>query len=608
MSLPVHSEPPVAKRKLRVPPVASGRKEQVYEATGVSPGIAIGPVYRYHRVSEEVEPGHIERERCAEELERFEQAVQRGERDLLKIASVAREKLGEDSAAIFEAQSLILRDDAVYRSITHRIEHELEQPEYAVMQVMSKHRQLMQASESEYLRERANDLLDVQDRIIRHLRRGKVLSRISESTIVVAPNLTAADIVLFSRRGILGCATDFGGSTSHVSIMARALGVPAVVGLKDLSGRVCSGDTIIVDGVDGKVIIHPTEQTLKRYHRRKERYSQLLLEQRDLVRLPARTLDGHRIKLCANLEFEDELRLVEENGAEGIGLFRTEMLFLVQGRVAFSEDGLFRVYKRIVENLAPDVVTFRLLDLGGDKMLPMGHREHNPFLGWRGVRVLLDKVDELLLPQLRAILRAGVYGKGRVLIPMVTTLEELETMHQHFELAKSQLAEAGLPYDPDMDLGIMVEVPSVALLADQFAQRCDFFSIGTNDLTQYTLAVDRGNDLVAKTYQELHPAVLQLIKQTVEAAHRHGITVSCCGEFAADPHGTIVLTGLGVDELSASPIYLPQIKRVIRALRQPEAKNLADRALAATHSSAVYALLEHWLDTHICDLKHLLDT
>lgn len=586
----------------------SSSEERVFEAVGVSPGIAIGPIYRYQRASEEVEPGHIEARDVEDECERFEKAVQRSERDLQKIASVAREKLGEESAAIFEAQSLILRDEAVYSSVARRIEHHLEQADYAVVQVMSKHRQLLQASESEYLRERANDLQDVQDRIIRHLRRVKILSRISESTIVVAENLTAADIILFSRRGILGCATDYGGPTSHVSIMARALGVPAVVGLHTLSKEVCSGSTIIVDGVEGKIIVHPTAQTLRRYQHRQERYSQLLLEQKELVALPAITLDDHRVKLCANLEFEDELRQVEEYGAEGIGLFRTEMLFLVQGRVAFSEDGLYRVYKRIVENVAPGVVTFRLLDLGGDKMLPMGHREHNPFLGWRGVRVLLDKVEELLLPQLRAILRAGAYGNARILIPMVATLDELAQMQRHVETAKRQVAAAGQPYAAEMPLGIMVEVPSVALLAEQFAQVCDFFSIGTNDLTQYTLAVDRGNDLVAKTYRELHPAVLHLIQKTVEAAHKHGITVSCCGELAANPHGTIALTGLGVDELSAAPIYLPQIKRVLRALRLSEAQQLAQHALRASNAEAVEAIMDGWLDTHICDLKHLLDS
>ncbi|QXD17146.1 phosphoenolpyruvate--protein phosphotransferase [Rhodocaloribacter litoris] len=581
-------------------------EEYVLEGIGVSPGIAIGPVYLYARDAYEVEKRRLAEEEVAEELERFERAVARAERDLNKIILVTREKLGEHSADIFEAQLLMLRDEALYGAVRRFIEEKRCNADYAVKVVIDKYRRQLEAGGTEYLRERANDLLDVQERIIRHLRRGKLLSAIDPASIVVAENLTAADVVLFSRRGILGCALDYGGPTSHVSIMARALGVPAVVSMHSVTEHVRTGDLIILDGIRGRVIVNPSGETLEAYRTRQERYQRLLQEDKQLVPLPAETLDGHRVALLANLEFYEELPLLQEYGAEGIGLFRTEILFLVRGSVEISEDTQYEVYRKVVEAVRPGVTTFRVFDLGGDKLLPMAHREHNPFLGWRGIRVLLDR-PELLRPQVRAILRAGAHGPVRILLPMVTALSEVRRFRAHLREAADSLRAEGHDLDGEVPVGIMIEVPSVAMQADLFAAEADFFSIGTNDLTQYVLAVDRGNDLVAGLYADLHPAVLMLVDRAVKAGHRQGIPVSLCGELATNPRAIPILVGLGLDELSASPVYLPGIKRIIRAMKRSEGVALARMAMNAASEEAIRENLDHWLDEHACGTAYFLD-
>jgi phosphotransferase system enzyme I (PtsI) len=312
------------------------------------------------------------------------------------------------------------------------------------------------------------------------------------------------------------------------------------------------------------------------------------------------------VRLLANLELNEELGQLSEYGAEGVGLVRTEMLFLIRGSIEISEDTQYEVYRKIVQAMRPGVTTFRVFDLGGDKLLPMAHREHNPFLGWRGIRVLLDR-PELLIPQLRAILRAGTHGPVRILLPMVTNLDELRAVRAQLKESVRDLIEEGYENISELPLGVMVEVPSVALQAEHFAREADFFSIGTNDLTQYVLAVDRGNDLVADLYQELHPAMLMLIRQTVTAAHNHGISVSLCGELAANPHAVPILLGLGIDELSASPVYLPGIKRVIRVMKKSEGEMLARQALEAETAREIRENLERWLEEHSCGVTYLVE-
>ena len=592
-----------SKRQADLPPVSSEEQkrgqERVLEGVAVAPGIAIGPVYHYARDSfDDVEHREINEDQVEEELRRFEKAVLRSERDLNKIASIAREKIGEQSAEIFEAQLLMLRDQSVYETVVDYVQNRHTGADYAVQKTMTKHRRHMEAAESKYLQERANDLLDVQERVIRHLRRGKAVWKVDPNTIVVAEDLNATDMLLFSRRHLLGCAMDYGGATSHVSIMARSLGVPTVVGMHRVTKEVEQGQTIILDGVTGRVIINPQPATLEKYRMRQERYRELQEKRKELVPLPSETLDGHHVALRANLEFEEELALLDEYGADGIGLFRTEIPFLMQRRISFDESEQFDAYRRIVQAVSPAVTTFRVIDVGGDKMLPMARREHNPMLGWRGLRILLDK-PELLKTQLRAILSASAEGPIRLLLPMVTNLEEIQQFRAVLQEVQLSLESEQVHNLHQPEVGIMVEVPSVALMADRFAQEVDFFSIGSNDLTQYVLAVDRGNDLVGDRYDELHPAVLILIDKVVRAGRRHGIPVSICGQMAGNPRATPILVGLQLSEFSASPTYLPDLKRVLRAINYSDARQLAKEVLQAQSVQQVHTLLDDWLHQHI---------
>ncbi len=571
---------------------------------GVAPGIAIGPVYRYEGEAFQAESELLESSEIESEIKRLDTAITRSERELRKIVAVAHEKLGASSGAIFDAQLLMLRDASFYEVAIDLIRSQKHTAGYAVQSVLDRHRQRMEAVGSASLRERAADIVDVQNRVLRNLRQEKALSRIDAEHIVVAENLTAADVLLFSRRGILGCVLDFGGPTSHVSIMARALGVPAAVSLHGLSEIVHAGDTLILDGFSGIVILNPDAETLATYQEKRARYLALSAESGAIAAVSSETQDGRHIQLQANLEFREELPLLLEYGAEGVGLFRTEMLFLTHGR-ALNEEQQFDIYRDVVRAAAPHAVTFRLIDLGGDKLLPMAHREANPFLGWRGVRILLDK-PHLLRPQLRAILRASAEGPVRILIPMISAIREVSKIRAVVEEVKAELAEEGVPHDKDVPVGIMVETPAVALMAGRFTKVSDFFSIGTNDLTQYTLAVDRGNDLVAGLYSELHPAVLALIKRTVDAAQAAGIPVSLCGEMAADPRVTPLLVGLGLDTLSASPAYLTLVKRVVRAMTYEEARSFAEDALSQPDAAAVVQLLNRWIHGHNADLAAML--
>ena len=593
------------------PPEPDGRGgagELRVDGIGVAPGVAVGKAYLYSGGGYQAEPERLDADAVEAELARFERAVARSERELKKIRLVARQKLGDGSAGIFDAQAMILRDGQFYDAVAERVREDRQGAGWAVQSVMEALRRRLEAAPSAALRERAADFMDVQDRVLRNLQQGRAVSRIDRDRVVVAERLSAADVLLFSRHGVRAVVMDFGGPTSHVAIMARALGVPAVVSLHGLAGRVGAGDEVVVDGFSGTVIARPTDETRAAAQVKADRFARLSEDRAAVAAAPSETADGHPVGLQANVEFREELPLLHEYGAEGVGLFRTEILFLTQGR-ALDEAQQFEVYRDAVLAAAPHAVTFRLLDLGGDKVLPMSRREANPALGWRGLRILLDKPD-LLRPQLRAVLRAAAdapeAAPPRVLLPMVSGLEEVRAFRRAFRSVCDELAAEGVAHRADVPLGIMVEVPSVALLAPTFARHVDFFSVGTNDLTQFTLAVDRGNDLVAGLYHELHPAVLSLVRQTVEAAGGAGIPVSVCGEVAADPRVTPLLVGLGVTSLSASPAYLSLVKRVLRAFTMDEARDLARRALRQPDAASVGRLLDYFLACHNQDLAALL--
>ncbi len=582
-----------------------GHEEQVLKGIAVAPGIAIGPAFPYTKDAFEVEKRTLSAHEVEMQCALFEEAVTQSEKELRKIAAVAREKIGPQSEQIFDAQALMLRDPELYNTVLDRITSSYWTAAYAVETVMRSYRERLEQSRSPYLRERAHDLADVQNRIIRNLYREKAFSRIEQDRVVFAENLSAADFILFSRENVKGCAVEHGGSTSHVAIMARALGVPAVMGVRHLPRRISPDQIVILDGLAGDVVLSPNPDTLLRYQERAARYNDILEEHAALAPLPAETLDGHRVTLHANIDVDEEIDLMPVSGAEGVGLYRTEMMYLEHGRFP-SEEEQFNRYKDAVVRVAPDPITFRVFDLGGDKVLSINDPEPNPFLGWRGIRIMLDRPG-ILRRQLRALLRAGAYGNVRVMLPMVSTFEDWKRFKVLWDEVSAELESEGTPYNPETFLGIMIEVPSAALLADQFATEVDFLSIGTNDLTQYVLAVDRNNDRVSDIYEEFHPSILMLIKYVVKSARTHGLRVSVCGEMAGRPKAIPILLGLGVDTLSASPLHLPEVKRVVRAINMKEAEDLCEMALKEKNVNRIHAELDHWLRVHNCGLLQRLD-
>ncbi|MEN3037794.1 MAG: phosphoenolpyruvate--protein phosphotransferase [Candidatus Kryptonium sp.] len=549
---------------------------KIIEGIPASPGIAIGIALKYEKLKPKVVKREIKENEVDIEIERFLKAIEKSKSELHKILSLALEKIGSEGADIFEAQLLMLDDKMIIDKIIERIRMEKFNAEFIVNDEVEKYIKFMQESGDEYLKERAGDLEDLKNRVIRNIQQEKWLSRFDTSRIVVAENLTPADTLLFSRNQVLGYATDLGGITSHTAILARALRIPAVVGLKEATRFIKTGDTVILDGYKGILIINPEQHLIDEYREKAKRISELEKQLEHFKSLPAETIDGKRFTILANIEFPDEVEEAIERGAEGVGLFRTE--YAISNGVIPDEDEQFEEYMKVAEKIYPHKVVIRTFDIGGDKIFRDYHKEDNPFLGWRGIRVGLDKPD-ILLPQLRAILRASVKGNVMIMFPMVASVEEVRQIKKMVEVAKSQLREKNIKFDERIKLGVMIEIPSAALMAKELAKEVDFFSIGTNDLIQYTLAVDRGNETVAKIYQEFHPAVLRLIQFVIESAHRARIPVAMCGEMAGDPHATILLIGFGLDELSVVPDSIPRIKQVIRAIKYKDARRISKRAL-----------------------------
>jgi len=572
--------------------------ENVIEGVGVAPGIAIGGVYHYQAATPEVVNDEIKPSDVTSELDLFEQALQRAKEEIETARSVAADKLDPAGEAIFEAQEMMLKDEEFLGAVRRRVREEHESAAYALVTVLQVHRRRLEESDDEYLRERANDLEELQSRLLQAVQQGKAAATIESNSIVLADRLTAADVVRFSRHGILGLVMGRGGRTSHVSIIARALNLPAVVGAHSATDA-SDHDRVILDGLRGRLIVHPTADTLELYRKRRAQHQSLADEQDHLAGQPAETTDGHRIRLRANVEFGEALDTLDGHGAEGIGLMRTEMLFLGGREGALTEDEQTDVYRQAAEATGEHGATVRLLDLGGDKLLPSAQQENNPFLGWRGIRVLLDRPEQFLRPQIRALLRANAKGSLRVLLPMVAHLDEVRRVQSVFDEEADRLDAQGVTHDPDLPLGVMVEVPSVALQAQAFAEIADFLSIGTNDLTQYVLAVDRGNDLVADRYDALHPAVLGLVKRTVEAGQATNTTIALCGEIASDASAVPILVGLGLHELSVASSSLPVVKGIINEIDQDDAAALAEEACSASDAVAVRRRAREWLNQYV---------
>ncbi len=565
-------------------PIKTGQ-EVLLKGIAAAPGIAVGPAYVYSKEVPVVEKREIEPSDVEGEIGRLRSALVRSEKELQKIHAFAEQKLGSGNAKIFEAQIMILNDLILMEAIEKRILREKVNSEYVVYDEIGKYRRRMLESSDEYMIERAHDVEDVMNRIIRNIRDQKLFSRLEGESIVVSETHTPADTVIFSRNQVLGYATDRGGNSSHAALLSRSLKIPAVVGLRNVTQHIVSGDMIAIDGYSGSVAVRPSAATISRFEQTASRFRAFEEQLVGLAELPAETLDHRTIELSSNIEFQDELQFARIQGSAGIGLFRTEGQLIGRGEYP-GEDEQYALYRSVAEGIYPECVIFRTFDVGGDKMMPDSIKEENPFLGWRGIRLMLDQ-PEVFLSHLRAILRASTMKNIRIMFPMVATLEEIRRAQEFVKQAKADLRARGIRFDPRIKIGVMIEVPSAALLAEEIAAEVDFLSLGTNDLVQYVMAVDRDNSYVAPLFQQFNPAVLRLIKSVIDAGHKKHVWVGMCGEMAADPLATILLVGLGIDELSVVPSMLPEIKKIIRSVRGSEARRIAKKALSFSSATEV---------------------
>jgi len=442
------------------------------------------------------------------------------------------------------------------------------------------------------LKERFTDITDVKNRVIRNMKKEKLVSKVEENSIIISHELSPADTILFSKRKVQGYATDKGGITSHAAIISRALRVPAVVGMKEISKKINSGDFIIIDGLNGLIISNPNDDTLLNYKKKLEELKKYEEKLNKVIDLPSETSDKKNIELSANIEFDEEIDFVVNTGHCGIGLYRTEHLFLEAGDFP-SEERQIEEYTHIADVTYPNTVTIRTYDIGGDKLLPVSEKEDNPFLGWRGIRICLDRVD-IFKEQLRALLISSKNKNVQIMFPMISSVSEVIKAKNILNEVKAEFDREKIYYDKDIKVGIMIEVPSAYFLADELAKEVDFFSIGTNDLIQYLLAVDRGNENISDLFLEFHPAVLRAIKHISDAAHRNNIKISVCGEMASDPLATAVLIGLGIDELSVTPFIFPEIKQLIRNLNFEDVKKLCDEILLLSEEAEIKAKVEKY--------------
>jgi phosphotransferase system enzyme I (PtsI) len=574
--------------------------EITIKGIAAAPGIVVGPSYTYSKQVVRAQMKPIEAGEVDSEIERLHGAVARSQKELEKIVAFAQEKLDPEDTKILEAQIMILDDTILMGTIEKRIAGELRNAEFIVFDEISKYKRLMLSASDEYMHERAHDVDDVMNRIIRNIQDQKLVSKLEGEAVIVTESLTPADTIIFSRNKILGYATDTGGITSHAAILSRSLKIPAVVGLRNVTRVVHPGDIVALDGYSGVVTVNPTEESLQALHRKAQRFREFEERLSELVGLAAETVDHKHIELSANVEFDEGLAFAREQGAAGIGLFRTEgQLF---GRTGYpTEEELFATYRAAIDAVFPHPVIFRVFDVGGDKLAPGSFHENNPFLGWRGIRVLLDRPD-LFLTQLRAILRASDRKTVWIMLPMVSTIQEIRRTREVVRTAMDDLDRRGQPYDRGVKLGVMVETPAAALLADQMAAEADFLSIGTNDLTQYIMAVDRDNLAVAPLYQQFNPAVLRAIKMIIDAGHKKTRWVGMCGEMAGDPLATVLLVGLGLDEFSVIPSVLPEIKKIIRTVKYKDAKRVAERALTMSSETEIREYLSSIVKNQIPEI------
>jgi len=572
--------------------------EKILKGIPASPGIAVGKIFILDKEDFSVSKRKIDENKLSGEIIRFSKALAKTKNEILDIKKKISTEIGSEHGEIFSAHILVLEDTMLIEEVVIRLKKEKLNVEYIFLDVLKKYIRVFSKMDDEYIRERLSDISDVGKRILRNLlgTSRKTISNLKEKTILVSYDLSPSDTAMMHKRNVMGFATDIGGRTSHTAIMAKSLEIPAVVGLETITRDVEPGDTIIIDGSEAKVIIRPTKETIEKYKSRKIKFDKFESDLSKFKDLPCQTLDGYRIELAANIELPEEISSVIAHGAEGIGLYRTEYFYMNRKDLP-AEEEQFHSYKNVAQKLAPHPVVIRTLDLGGDKFLSQLEIPHemNPYLGWRAIRFCLARPDVFKI-QLRAILRASAYGNLKMMYPMISGIEELEQANKVLEAVKEELRKEKIKFNEDIEVGAMIEIPSAALTSDILAKEVDFFSIGTNDLIQYALAVDRANEKIAYLYEPAHPAVLKLIKTIIDSGHKENLWVGMCGEMAGDPALTIILLGLGLDEFSASPIAVPEVKRIIRSVNLSKAKKAAVKALTLSTAKEVEELAREELE------------
>jgi len=576
------------------------KKEVILKGIPASPGIAVGSAYLFIKETPRVEEKNLEENETPQEIERLGHAIEKSRKELHKILTFAQEKIGDAKSKILEAQIMVLEDGVLIGAIKKRIRSEKKNAEYIVNHEIGKYANLMLMAHDEYMHERAHDMDDLKNRIIRNLQQEKLVSRLEGSIIVVAHTLTPADTMILSRNHVLGYATDRGGITSHAALFSRSLKIPAVVGLGDVSRHVVTGDHLVIDGYSGVIVINPSKKRIQEFESKLERMLKFESKLVHFKDLPAETKDSHSVELSANVELPEELDYVVLQGSQGIGLYRTESLLIDRDDFP-SEEEQYAEYKKIAARIYPHRVIMRTFDIGGDKVAPETAEETNPFLGWRGIRVGLDRPD-LLMNQLRAMLRASTRKNLAIMFPMISTISEVLKAKEYVQKAKAELHSKNIKFNDKTQIGVMIEVPSAALCASRIAAEVDFLSIGSNDLTQYMLAVDRGNPLVSQLFREVDPAVLITIKHIINAGHKRGVWVGICGEMAGNPLVTPLLVGLGIDELSVIPSVLPEIKKIIRSSYFKQFREIATEALQLETAEAVEAHIRKFFKKHFPDI------
>lgn len=546
--------------------------------TGIpaSPGIAIGRVHVHMEDQPPVPRFSVEANSVSAEVERFRQAVERAREELTKLRDRTESVQNGTNGDFLESHMLMLSDADFLTKVESGVRQTQRNVEWVLHEETQSVVRKLASLDDQYLRERSVDIHDVGRRVLNHLmyRERISLSDLTREVVLVAHDLLPSDAIDMNKRMVRGIAMDAGGKTSHTAILARAFEIPAVLGLKNVSEEVKVGSRVIVDGSRGVVIVDPDEDTLRDYREQLSAYRKREVQLMSLNDLPAETRDGKLIHLKANIEIPEEVDAGFSHGADGVGLFRSEFLFLHAGRVP-DEESQYQTYRQVLEAMNPRPVTIRTLDVGGDKVIPslINYPEKNPILGWRAIRFCLSR-PEVFRTQLRALLRASVHGKLRIMFPMISGVEELNRALELLDEVKQEMKAASETFASDIPVGIMVEIPSAAVTSDILARRVDFFSIGTNDLIQYTIAVDRGNERTTYLYEPFHPGILRLLTMIIDNAHNAGIPVGMCGEMAGDPLATILLLGMGLDEFSMGAVSIPEVKRIIRSVTMGEAEEL----------------------------------